>query len=221
MSCCAHCRDAGDFFSYKTAKNDLRRYLRRGPNKSTRLLLKAIRSAGINAGTLLDIGGGVGVIQLELFKHGLQHATNVEASSPFQMVSREEAKRQGVLDRTAYYFGDAVELEPQLPVTDIVTLDRVICCYPDVEKLIYASARKAARIFGAVYPRNRSGTRIAFWLGNLWFRLRGSDFRIYLRPSRQVDTLVRNLGFRRNSYERTFLWHVVTYIPETIPSPGT
>jgi hypothetical protein len=67
MTCCGHCRDAGDFFNDKTARKELRRYKRRGPDKPTRLLIKSIRNEGADNKSLLDIGGGIGAIQLELF----------------------------------------------------------------------------------------------------------------------------------------------------------
>lgn len=214
MSCCEHCRDVGVLFSDKTAKKDLRRYRKKGPDKSTALLLKAIRSAEIEIGqsTLLDIGGGIGAIPFELFDIGLKHAINVDASAPYQQVSRQEADRRNLSGRTDYHFGDAVELAPQLAGADIVTLDRVICCYPDPQALIPATASKAKQVYGVVYPRERGIIKVAIRLGNLWFRLRGSEFRNYLFSSQFIDTLIREQGFIRHKQEQTFLWHVVTYI---------
>ncbi|MEX0646639.1 MAG: methyltransferase domain-containing protein [Balneolaceae bacterium] len=211
MSCCGHCRDAGDFFSDRTAKRDLRHYLKKGPKKSTALLLNAIRSAGVHQASLLDVGSGVGVIQLELFKEGLQHAVNVDASASYQETARMETEKRGLSERADYHYGDAVELASKLPDAEIVTLDRVICCYPDPEKLIQATASKSKYLYGVVYPRERVITGMIARLGNLWFRLRGSEFRTYLFPSGYIDSLIKKQGFRSHKKQKTLLWHVVTY----------
>lgn len=216
MSCCSHCRDAGDFFTNRTAKRELRRYRKKGPDKSTRMLLDAIRVTGIDIGqsTLLDVGGGIGAIPFELFSDGLKHAVNVDASVPYQQAARQEAEERNLLSQTEYHFGDAAELAPSLEDTDIVTLDRVICCYPEPEKLIPATASKARQIYGVVYPRVRYLTKFVFWAGNLWFRLRGIAFRTYLYSPEYIDSLIHKQGLTLHKLQQTFLWHVAVYIRE-------
>ena len=60
---CAHCCDAEKLFNDRRAKRELRKYRRKGPDKSTRLLLDALLGAETAGSSLLDIGGGVGAIQ--------------------------------------------------------------------------------------------------------------------------------------------------------------
>jgi 2-polyprenyl-3-methyl-5-hydroxy-6-metoxy-1,4-benzoquinol methylase len=214
MTCCGHCRDSEKFFSLRTARKELRRYRRKGPVASTHLLLEALRAQGVDGRTLLDVGGGVGVVQHELFLDGLRSAFHVDASTAYLEISRDEADRVGHGDRITYVHGDFVEAAPDLPMADIVTLDRVICCYPDLEPLLQASLAKARHVYGLVYPRELWGIRAALALGNLYFRLRRSAFRVYLHPARKVDAFVREHGFRRARSSRTLLWRVVTYVRE-------
>lgn len=211
MACCPHCRDAEAFFDPGTARKDLRRYRRKGPLRTTRLLLDAIQGQLRGDRTLLDVGGGVGAIQHELLESGLEAAVQVDASAAYLEVSREEADLRGQTERIEYRHGDFVELAPEVSEADIVTLDRVLCCYPDMERLIDASATKARHLYGLVFPRERWGTRLFMALGNLWFRLRGSAFRAYLHPTGEMDKRVRGHGFHRTSAGRTFLWDVVIY----------
>jgi hypothetical protein len=213
MSCCGHCRDAGDFFNERTAKKELRRYLRKGPDKSTRLLLEAItrQSLHVNSASLLDIGGGIGAIQLELFKKGLGRSVNVDASAAYQRISKKEIIKRSLEDKTEYHFGDFTELAPDLPSAEIVTLDRVICCYPDLEKLLDRSLQKAEKVYAVVYPREAFFMRIGIRLSNLWFRLRKSDFRTYLYPVEKVQSIIQSHGFRQTDFARTFLWRVEIY----------
>ena len=63
---CPHCRGADKIFDQGTAERDLKDYRVHGPGTTTRLLIAALKAAGIADRTLLDIGGGVGVIQHEL-----------------------------------------------------------------------------------------------------------------------------------------------------------
>lgn len=212
MTCCHHCRDAEGFFTSRTARRELRRYRRKGPPKATRLLLEALEAEGVEGATLLDVGGGIGAIQHELFPRGLSGATQVDASTAYLDRSREQAERKGHADRVTWIYGDFVEKAPDLPGADLVTLDRVICCYPHLEALLGASLARTNRVLGLVYPRDRWGTRVALAVGNLWFRLRRSAFRVYLHPPDRVRALAQEAGFRPAVMSRTFLWRVETYV---------
>jgi hypothetical protein len=211
MSCCRHCRDAGDFFNERTARRELNRYLRRGPDKPTRLLIEAIPESGLSGKTLLDIGGGIGAIPFELFEKGLRQSVNVDASEAYQRVSGDEAEKRGYSENAGYLFGDFVELAHTVPESDVVTLDKVICCYPDMEKLLAHSTQKCTTIYGLVYPRVNWFTKIGFTLVNLWFRIRGSEFRTYLHSPKVVDEIIRENNFQKRSYQTTILWQIVVY----------
>lgn len=208
MSCCGHCEDAGGFFGNRTARRELRRYRRRGPPKSTRLLVDALRNTGVERRTLLDVGGGIGAIQHELFPDGMASALHVDASRAYLEAAREEAVRRGHADRISFEYGDFVELAAKLTRKDMVTLDRVVCCYPDCDALLDASAGRARELVGLVYPRERVGTRFFMAVGNLWFRLRGSDFRVFLHSPARVHERMGRAGFEPATDAQTFLWRV-------------
>lgn len=211
MTCCGHCEDAGNFFNNRTAKKDLKKYRRRGPEKSTRLLINSIRQRAVADKTLLDIGGGVGAIQFELFKNALHHSVNVDASAAYQTTSKKEAASRGLTEKTDYHFGDFTELAPSLPDADIVTLDKVICCYPNLEKLLRSSLKKTGSVYGLIFPRLNIITKAVFILGNLWFRIRGSQFRTYLHPTEKVNEIIRSHGFKLMDRKNTILWQIHTY----------
>ncbi|HEV2149761.1 MAG TPA: class I SAM-dependent methyltransferase [Longimicrobiaceae bacterium] len=211
MSCCGHCADAEDLFSRRAARRDLRRYRRRGPIPATRRLLRMLRREEVRGRVLLDVGGGIGAIQHELLREGLARAVHVDASTAYLQASGEEAARQGHRDRVEYHHGDFVDLAAELPEADVVTLDRVVCCYPDMPRLVEASASKARHLYGLSYPRRRWATRAAFAAGNLFFRLRGSAFRTYLHPPEAIAAELRRQGLQCIAQDRTFLWHVALY----------
>lgn len=215
MTCCPHCRDAGEFFGERTARRELRRFRRRGPPKATRLLLDALEDAPVEGASLLDVGGGIGAIQHQLFEAGLRSAVQVDASAGYLEQSRREAERRGNGDRVRYVYGDFVDLAGEMDDADLVTLDRVVCCYPDVDALLGAATARARRAVGLVYPRERLGTRLALALGNLWQRLRRRDFRVYLHSSARVHALMPEAGLRLDRGDRTFLWRVEVWVRAT------
>ena len=210
MTCCSHCVDSESLFNKRAAARDLKRYQRRGPRRSTRMLAESVAGDASGA-SLLDIGGGVGPIQHELFKLGLDHAIQVDASAAYIEKSSDEAGRRGYVDRVTYRHGDFVDVASEIPSADLVTLDRVICCYPDVEALVRASATKAEVAYGLVYPRDRWFVRLVLRLGNAFFRMRRSAFRTFIHPEAKVDGLLRSLGFDLSFRADTPMWRVATY----------
>ncbi len=208
MSCCGHCDDAGTFFGKGTARRDLRRYRKKGPLRTTALLLGGLRELGVEGRSLLDVGGGVGAIQHELLAEGLDRAIQVDASEAYLEAARAEAERRGQGARASFHYGDFADLAPELPEVDFVTLDRVVCCYPDPPRLLGAAADRARNAIGLVYPRERFGVGTFLALTNLWLRIRGSEFRVYLHPVDRIRGLMREAGFELARSERTFVWHV-------------
>ncbi|MGH7447912.1 MAG: SAM-dependent methyltransferase, partial [Longimicrobiales bacterium] len=129
----------------------------------------------------------------------------------YLQASALEAERQGHSDRVEYHHGDFVQLAEDLAAVDVVTLDRVVCCYPDMPALVRASAAKAQRLYALSYPRVRWITRLGRRLGNAWFRVRGSSFRTYIHAPREIEAEIEQHGFRRVAARRTFLWHAAVY----------
>ena len=211
MNCCGHCQDAGRIFGDGTAKRELRRYLKRGPNKSTRMLLDEIRKHDLSGWSLLDIGSGVGAIGFELLDEGVARAVSVDASPAYVSVSRAEAARKGVADRSHHLAGDFTSIPDDIPNADVVTLDRSICCYPHMKKLVDQSTEKAGRLYGVVYPRNRWSVRAVMRIGNIVNMLRRIDFRTYVHPPREIDERIRANGFKRVKLLRTMVWEVALY----------
>jgi predicted TPR repeat methyltransferase len=205
------CDRGFEIFDRRNADEDLARYRERGPDRTTALLLDMVRAAGVRGGTLLDIGGGIGVIDHELVRDGVGHATLVDASAPSLAAARDEARRRGQIDRLEFVDGDFVSRASSLDMADIVTLDRVICCYPDVTSLVRESASRARAMYALVLPRDRWLVRLGARLENLWFRLRGLGYRAYAHPNSLVDSLVSAQGLSVRSEARTFFWRIVLY----------
>ena len=212
---CRQCEGIEALFSKGMAARELKGYRKKGPDKTTRMLLDALKAEGVEGLTLLDIGGGIGAIQHELLSSGVTTATNVDGASAYIEAAKEETERRGHADRVTYHHGDFVALAQDIAPADIVTLDRVICCYHDMEALVGLSSALAGKLYGLVYPRNTWWTKLAFrllWpLVKLWLLFKRNPYRGYLHPSKAVDAVVRANGLQQRFYRTAGLWQVVVY----------
>jgi magnesium-protoporphyrin O-methyltransferase len=198
-------------FNRREAANKLKAYRRSGPAATTRLLIEALQALGVKGRTLLDVGGGIGVIQCELLKAGARTAVSVDASSAYIAAAREEAQRQGLDDRIQYHHGDFVALASGIPPADVVTLDRVICCYHDMPGLVGHAAEHARQVLALVYPLDAAWVRFLLVLENLFQRIKGSPFRAFVHPTTAVEALLRERGLQRHSYRRSGVWQIAVY----------
>lgn len=153
----------------------------------------------------------MGAIGHELAARGAASVTLAEASDAYLRVARAEAERRGWLDRARWLRGDFLDVAAEAPEADVVTMDRVVCCYPDGESLVAAAARRARRSLGLVYPRDRLAVRLFVKLQNLFFRLRGLTFRLYVHPPARIAAAARTAGLERERTLRTFVWEVATF----------
>ncbi len=208
MPCSCTCTGLEEQFGADWARKELAAYRRRGPKGTTRRLLRLIRDAGARADSLLDIGAGIGILDHELLASGTRSAVAVDASAGCIEAACEEAGRRGQADRMQFVHGDAAVIGPSLAEADLVTLDRVVCCYPEVRPLLGAAADKARRYLALSYPRDRWYTRVVAGFGN-WLRERGGHpFRTYIHPLAQVDALLRDRGFEPVRTEGRLVWMV-------------
>lgn len=208
---CNCCEITDHAFSEAEARAELRNYRRRGPMNQTKLILKAIRSLGLRDADLIDIGGGIGAIHHELLEDVAREATHVDASSAYLKEARQEAERRGHSDRVQFIHADFTDVASEVPQADIVTLDRVVCCYPDFRGLLTAAADHSQRALAFTYPRETWYLQVALQIANLFQRLRRDPFRVFLHPVAEMDALLKEKGFRRVSFRRLFVWEMALY----------
>jgi len=210
MNCC-QCQGIETRFNQKRAVQKLSQYRRKGPEKTTRTLIDALMAEDVKGMTLLDIGGGVGAIQHELLRAGVASATNVDASTAYISAAKEEAEWQGHAARMRHYHGNFIDLAVNIPSTDIVTLDRVICCYHDMQRLVESSSAKAGKLYGLVYPRDTWWVNCGFSFENFTLWLQRNPFRVFVHPTEEVEAIVRSNGLEQRFHQQAGMWQVVVY----------
>jgi hypothetical protein len=210
MSRC-QCQGIESLFDQRLASKQLERVRRRGPQKTTRLLIEALRQKGVHGRTLLDIGGGVGAVQHQLLASGLREATDVDASSAYIRAAKSESTRLGFEGRVQYHFGNFIDLAQGIPPADIVTLDRVICCFDDMPGLVGSSAEKARLMYGLVYPRDAWWARLVFRLVNLTHKLRGNQFQVFTHSRAPVEALLERKDLVLGFHRMAGVWQVAVF----------
>jgi len=205
------CQMEDNTFGEAEAKANLRDYRRRGPANQTKLILEAVRSIGLKDAALLDVGGGIGAIHHELLGDVAREATHVDASSAYLKVATEEAKRQGHSERVKFIHADFTDVAADLPKVDVVTLDRVVCCYPDFRSLLKAAAARSRVALAMTYPRETWYLRMGGTVVNFFQGLRRDPFRMFLHPVVEMDALLKREGFERMALRRLFVWEMALY----------
>ena len=80
MSCCS-AKGCDEFFTDRVARRNVDTYRRKGLDKHARRLVDAVCRNGIEGRTVLEVGGGIGAIQLELLR-GRGHDPRTSSSRP-------------------------------------------------------------------------------------------------------------------------------------------
>jgi 2-polyprenyl-3-methyl-5-hydroxy-6-metoxy-1,4-benzoquinol methylase len=211
MDCGSHCAATARHFGNTVAEKDLERYLREGPDITTRLLLSSLRGSASKTSTLLDVGGGIGAASFELLAAGIDSATLVDASPSYLQMAGVEAQRRKVEARLNLVLGDFAKVVDRLNVADIVVLDRVVCCYPDYVALLETAVARCRSLLALSYPRDTWYGRAMVWVENLLRRVKGDEFRAFVHPAAGLEAIVQEAGFRRLSRRSTWVWRADVY----------
>jgi hypothetical protein len=203
VSCCPQ-YGCDDFFGERFARRSANRYRRKGLGKPARALFDFLERRGLAGRQVLEIGGGVGALVTELVKAGAERGSLVEvvpAYEPFAAAVFREADVD-VQFRLADLVADPVGAEP----ADLVVLNQVVCCTPDGPALVEAAAGLTRVALAFSYPRPRVGFRIFVALSNLFFRLRGWSFRVFVHPRDALVRAAEGRGLRLVHEGGGFVW---------------
>lgn len=205
MSCCSS-KGCDAFFNERFARRMAKRYRKRGLDKSAQRMVDFLRERGIEGATVLEIGGGVGEIQIELLKAGAARATNLELSPAYNGEARALARENGVDDRVERRIHDIAEapVEP----ADVVVLHRVVCCYPDYARLLGAAADHARRLLVFSYPPRNVVSRTFMTIYNGTQALFRREFRAFTHPPAAMLAVPERKGMERAFAHHGFVWQV-------------
>ena len=197
--CCAP-KDYERLFGKRGAARAAQRYRNRGLTGTARELVDL--AGDVRGETVLEVGGGIGSIELELLAGGAERATNVELSGEYEHAAEELLAERGLTGRVERRIGDFVADAAAIESHDVVVMHRVVCCYPDVDALVGAAAARTRRILVLTYPRERILIRLALNVVNLALRVSGTTFRVYVHPIQQIADAAASHGLALVKRER-------------------
>jgi len=195
-------------FSERSARGEARRYRRRGLDPTSRRIVDFIKRQGVENRTVLEVGGGIGAIQIELLKAGAASATSIELTPTYEEVASGLVREAGFTDRIDRKVMDFVDASAQLEAADVVIMNRVICCYPDMPRLAGAAAEHTRQLLVMSYPRETWWTKIGLTLGNSALRATRREFQVFLHPPNEIIAVSEGHGLRTVLNQTGSFWTV-------------
>ena len=208
MSGCCTPKGYSQIFSERSARAQARSYRRKGPDDTSRRIVELLKGQGVEGKTLLEVGGGIGAIQLELLKLGLARAVSIELTPTYEESAGALLREAGVESRVERRVMDFVDAGAEIEAADIVVMNRVICCYPDLPRLAGAAAEHAKGLLVMSFPKERWWTRIIAWMTNFGMAATRREFRFFLHPMRQIEAVTREHGLKPAISQPGLFWQI-------------
>ncbi len=196
-ACCAR-HGQEEVFGEQTAANDARKYRRRGPDPMARALARRAAVHDVEGASVLEIGGGVGQVALEL----------LPAYEPYVRALAFEA---GVGGRMSFRTADLVVDPAAAAPVDVVVMNKVVCCTPDGVALAGIAASLARRRLVLSFPRQVWWARAGLATVNGYQRLRNRRFRVFVHPQAALEGAVEARGLVRVSERNGPLFRITAF----------
>jgi len=197
-------------FDLKRANKEMTQYLKTGPKKSTKYLLKPLQEWIQVEDSLLDIGSGVGALIWELLENGIDHVHYIEISDAYSKVFKEQVASKALEKQVNILTGDFTEHHPSLPQVDVVTMDKVICCYQDYRPLVKLSLQKARKVYAYTILRDIWWVKAVNKVESL-IKSFTNYLRTHIHPTAEIEEMVVSQGFKKIYQKSHREWLTVIY----------
>lgn len=173
-------------------------------------LLEQLADVGEAAPSILEIGCGSGALTVALLERGALRASGVDLSPGSIDAARRRAAEAHLDDRTSFRVGDGATGE--LEAHDWVVLDRVICCYRDVSRLLSNAIPAAQRRIAFSVPDSRGGfgwmNRVEELIEGVVNVVRGRPCPGYVHDIGLIEGRLAQAGFRPLRTANAGRWYV-------------
>jgi len=169
-------------------------------------MVRALARHGLAGSSVLEVGAGPGTAQVALLEAGAARGVAYDLSPASAAVARELLAERGLQDRVEWHTGDFVVERDDGARADVVFLNKVVCCYPDMPTMVDAALGSSRRFLALALPRRRWSVRLGIGVINALLRLRRTTFRVFAHDPAEVARRVEASGFREVSQGRTFSW---------------
>jgi tRNA G37 N-methylase Trm5 len=173
-------------FSERSARSEAERYRRKGLDPMSRRIVDYLKQRDLGGRTVLEVGGGIGAIQIELLKAGAARAVSVELTPTYEDVARDLLREAGLEDRVERRLMDFAVSAGDVEDADIVVMNRVICCYHDMPALAGAAADHTKEVLVMSFPKETWWTRAMLAVGNLMLTITRRHFHIFVHARSRI-----------------------------------
>lgn len=191
--CCAR-HGQEELFGKRFAERAARRYRRKGPDAMALALARRASARGIEGASVLEVGGGIGQVLLQLLAAGAREGEVVELVPAYEHEAGALAVEAGFGERASYRTADLVADPASGRQADVVVLNKVVCCTPDGVALAGIAASLAGRTLVLSFPRSAWLARVAFGVFNLGLRARRARFRVFVHSPEALTEAVEAHG---------------------------
>jgi magnesium-protoporphyrin O-methyltransferase len=219
VASCCNPRGCDRFFGRRFARRVARKYREGGLDDTAQRMVDFLAERGLEGATVLEVGGGVGEIQIELLKRGAASAVNLELSPGYDEEAERLLREVGFEERVRRRLHDIAAAPAAVEPADVVVLNRVVCCYPDYERLLGVAAQHARRLLVFSYPPRNPLSRLVVGGQNVVFRLLRREFRTFAHPPAQMLAVLEEQGLRRTYAHHPRIWQIAG-LERTAPAPG-
>ena len=206
---CCDPREFDAVFTDRYARRTARRFENAGLDVTARGMVEFLAGQGLRDTTILEIGGGVGGLHIELLRRGAAAATNVEISTAYETQAERLLANSGFSGSVVRRIVDIAADPTSVASADAVVLHRVVCCYPNHSLLLGAAADKARHMLAFSYPRPHVLSRAQTAVENLGYSIRGQQFRTFVHSSEAMARVLAERGFEVVDSGRNLMWEWV------------
>jgi 2-polyprenyl-3-methyl-5-hydroxy-6-metoxy-1,4-benzoquinol methylase len=193
-------------FDGRFARRMAARYRRKGLDSTARRMVELLAERGVRGATVLEIGGGVGEIQIELLRRGAASATNLELSPGYEAEAAQLLDETGLTGRVDRRLADIAADPAAAGPADIVILHRVVCCYPDYPTLLATAADHARSQLVFSFPPRNPASRAVVALQNRLLGWGGRQFRTFAHPPSAMLAVIAEHGLHAAVAHHGAVW---------------
>lgn len=217
---CQHCCGADKIFDLKGAVKEMKKYRKKGPGRITSKILEKLSEQDLKNKTLLDIGGGIGAICWFFLRNGGARILDVDASGAYLHEAEKFAIENGWSEKCRFIQGDLSTIKEKIAKHDFVTLDKVVCCYPDYKLLLGKATELCREELTLTFPVSNVISRLIIRLSGFYFYFRNNAFRTYIHSPVEIMKYIESKGFISVHQSVTYPWHLQVYRANGINHSG-
>jgi magnesium-protoporphyrin O-methyltransferase len=183
------------------------------PGAVSKALRGALMAEGPAGRTVLELGCGPGALLVGLLSAGADRASGVDLSPEAVEEARRRAEEAGVADRADFTVADGAHAV--LAPHDWVVLDKVMCCYPDVDALLGNSIPAARHLYAFAVPASYGWrgaiARAALSLEALVLAILRRPCPAYVHDVRMIEARLTEGGLRPVTRRTCSFWHLAVF----------